>query len=79
MSKHLYIQTLNIDTEYSADWFFPRQKKKRRRCREPLAGVSQHLLLCAICHVCDKEDDCRHITSFCVPKKTAVQRNQTYM
>jgi len=27
MSKHVDIQPLNIETEYSADWFFPRQKK----------------------------------------------------
>jgi len=27
MSKHVDIQPLNIEIEYSADWFFPRQKK----------------------------------------------------
>ena len=27
MSKHVDIQPLNIETEYSADWFFPGQKK----------------------------------------------------
>jgi len=30
MSEHLYRQTLNIDTEYSANWFFPRQKKNQK-------------------------------------------------
>jgi len=27
MSKHVDMQPLDIETEYSAEWFFPRQKK----------------------------------------------------